>query len=396
MEKDTIVDFLSRAIIWSIYIFALGIFTSKFLIYLGMGFSLIFWLIKFALLRNEYQFNRYGFLLPILLFITSIFISGIGHWNSEILESKFFYSFIFFFILINEIKSFKKLKKTIYFCGISSLIASFYGLYQHYYLGMRRINSFSFPLSWGNFAAVILLFVIIYLFWGNVSRYQKIFLIFFGLILTLNIIFTQARGAWVGLLVALIVLGGLKGKKFLLISIIALLLIFSLLPDTYTDRFISSFNIEYNLKTNRSNSVRIALWQTSLKMLRDNPINGVGYDNYKDAYLDNYTIEGVRAFDHAHNNLLNFSAELGLLGLFSFIYLMYIILKKLIIYYISENKVNFKLFHFGSIFLFIIYHVQGLTQYNFGDTETLHFFFFVIALNVILHNNLAGDELNEN
>lgn len=131
-------------------------------------------------------------------------------------------------------------------------------------------------------------------------------------------------------------------------------------------------------------------------MLKDNPINGVGYDNYRDAYLKQYKVKGVRAFGHAHNNLLNFAAEMGILGLSSFIYLMYIILKKLIIYYKSEEKLELKLFHFGSIFLFVIYHVQGLTQYNFGDTETLYLFFFVIALNVIIHNNLTGVVFNEN
>lgn len=396
MNKDNVLSIINKAIIISVFIFALGIFTSKFLIYLGMGFSLIFWLIKLLLLRSNYKFNKYGFLAPILLFTASILVSGIGHWNSEILESKFFYSFIFFFIVINEINSFKEIKRIIHLIILSSLVASFYGLYQHYYLGMGRINSFSFSLSWGNFTAVLSIFILIYIIWSNASKKIKILLCLFEFVLLFNLIFTQSRGAWLGFLAALVILGLLKEKKFLFISLIIILVIFMFLPNNYTNRFMSSFDIEYNLKTNKSNSIRIALWHTSLKMLKDNPINGVGYDNYKDSYIDKYKIEGVRPFDHAHNNIFNFAAELGLFGLFSFIYLMYIILKKLIVYYKSETRINLKLFHLSSIFLFIIYHVQGLTQYNFGDTETLHFFFFMIALNVVMYNNQTGVELNEN
>ncbi len=396
MNKDRMVVIVSKAIIWSIYIFALGIFTSKFLIYLGMGFSLIFWLVKIGILRKDYKFIKTEYLIPILLFSASIFISGIGNWNNEILENKFFYSFIFFFIIINEISSYKELKKILCTMIFSAVIASFYGLYQHFYLNMRRVESFSFSLSWGNFTAVLSIFILIYIIWSDVSKKIKILLGLFELVLLVNLIFTQSRGAWLGFLTALVILGFLKGKKFLFISLIIILVIFMFLPNNYTSRFMSSFDIEYDLKTNRSNSVRIALWHTSLEMLKDNPINGVGYDNYRDAYLKQYKVKGVRAFGHAHNNLLNFAAEMGILGLSSFIYLMYIILKKLIIYYKSEEKLELKLFHFGSIFLFVIYHVQGLTQYNFGDTETLYLFFFVIALNVIIHNNLTGVVFNEN
>ncbi|KXS45654.1 MAG: hypothetical protein AWL62_2959, partial [Halanaerobium sp. T82-1] len=64
MNKDRMVVIISKAIIWSIYIFTLGIFTSKFLIYLGMGFSLIFWLVKIGILRKDYKFIKTEYLIP--------------------------------------------------------------------------------------------------------------------------------------------------------------------------------------------------------------------------------------------------------------------------------------------------------------------------------------------
>ena len=128
--------------------------------------------------------------------------------------------------IINEIKSFKEIKNIVKFILFSSVVASIYGLYQHYFLNMRRVKGFSFSLSWGNFTAVLILFTIIYLIWGDLSKKANIFLSVLGLIYILNLIFTESRGAWLGFLVALVILGLLRGRKFLLISLIIVLFIF--------------------------------------------------------------------------------------------------------------------------------------------------------------------------
>lgn len=386
MSKDKIIDFFSKGIIWSFYIFALGIFTSKFLIYLGMGLSLIFWLIKLAFLRNDYNFIKTEYLIPISLFSASIIISGIGNWNNEILESKFFYSFIFFFIVVNEIKDKKTIVNLCKIMLFSATIAALYSLYQKIFLGMNRVIGFTSSLAFGNFMAVLVAFLSVYLIWGDLKKNQKILFVILDLLFLFSLIFTKTRGAWLGFLVAIFTLGLLKGKKILLISIIVLLIIFISLPSVYTERFISSFNIEYNLKTNRSNATRIGLWTSAVKMFLDNPINGVGYDQYKNAYINNYKIKGIPPFSHSHNNLLNFAAELGIIGLFSFLYLMFVVLKNLIRNYREVKDINYKLFYLGGILTFIIYNVQGLTQYNFGDTEPLHFFWFFIAITFLVSN----------
>ncbi|PUU87352.1 MULTISPECIES: O-antigen ligase family protein [Halanaerobium] len=386
MNKDRMVVIISKAIIWSIYIFTLGIFTSKFLIYLGMGFSLIFWLVKIGILRKDYKFIKTEYLIPILLFSASIFISGIGNWNNEILQSKFFYSFIFFFIVVNEIKEKKIIINLFKLMLFSATIAALYGLYQKIFLGINRVTGFTSSLAFGNFMAVLVAFLSVYLIWGNLKKNQKLLFFVLDLLFLFNLIFTKTRGAWLGFLAAVFILGLLKGKKILLVSIIILLIIFISLPNVYTERFISSFNIEYDLKTNRSNTTRIGLWTSAVKMFMNNPINGVGYDQFKQAYINNYKIKGISPFSHSHNNLLNFAAELGIIGLLSFLYLMFIVLKRLIIDYKYAININYKLFYLSSILVFVIYNVQGLTQYNFGDTEPLHLFWFFIAITFIISN----------
>ncbi|OEG62738.1 MAG: hypothetical protein BHK79_06365 [Halanaerobium sp. MDAL1] len=351
-----------------------------------MGFSLIFWLVKIGILRKDYKFIKTEYLIPILLFSASIFISGIGNWNNEILQSKFFYSFIFFFIVVNEIKEKKIIINLFKLMLFSATIAALYGLYQKIFLGINRVTGFTSSLAFGNFMAVLVAFLSVYLIWGNLKKNQKLLFFVLDLLFLFNLIFTKTRGAWLGFLAAVFILGLLKGKKILLVSIIILLIIFISLPNVYTERFISSFNIEYDLKTNRSNTTRIGLWTSAVKMFMNNPINGVGYDQFKQAYINNYKIKGISPFSHSHNNLLNFAAELGIIGLLSFLYLMFIVLKRLIIDYKYAININYKLFYLSSILVFVIYNVQGLTQYNFGDTEPLHLFWFFIAITFIISN----------
>lgn len=383
---------IDKTIISSIYIFALGIFTSKFLVSLGMGLSILFWIYKLIKNKKDYDFYSGDFLYPILFFASAFLLSGIGHWNNEILDNKNYFSFLFFFVVINEVKNLDEFKTILKFLLFSAFVASVYGLYQYFYLGVHRISSFSFVLSHANLMAAFLMFLIVYIIWGKLQRKYKYILFLISLLVFLNVLFTKSRGAWLAFIASIFVLGIIKDKRIGIAFLVALILIFAFLPAGYSNRLISSFDINYDLEENFSNSARLGLWISSLKMLRDNPINGVGYRNFKEAYRDNYKLEGLHAFSHAHNNIFHYAAVMGGFGLITFIYLSFFILKKFIFYYKNTELVNFKLFYLGSILAFVVYHVQGMTQHNFYHTTPLHFYWFFIALTIVLYklspNNL--------
>ncbi|MBE2198162.1 MAG: O-antigen ligase family protein [Anaerolinea sp.] len=65
---------------------------------------------------------------------------------------------------------------------------------------------------------------------------------------------------------------------------------------------------------------RLNLWQSSVNMLRDHPLFGVGLDNFLYAYRGRYILDAAWQepnLNHPHNILLDFATRLGLLGLFS-------------------------------------------------------------------------------
>jgi O-antigen ligase len=70
---------------------------------------------------------------------------------------------------------------------------------------------------------------------------------------------------------------------------------------------------------------RLDLWLSSLEMIRDHPLFGVGLDNFVYLYQQFYLREGAAAepsLSHPHNWILNFWLSLGLLGLVAFVWLL--------------------------------------------------------------------------
>lgn len=390
INKNIILEKSDCFIIGSVYLTTFSVFISNAAINAGVILTILFWLVKFSLsnkLITNYKFK--GFLIPMSIFTFSIFLSGVNNWNDEILSNKFMFSFLFFFILINEIKSKKQIKRILSLLLLSSIIASFYGLYQYYFLDYPRIKSFSFSLTFGNLIAVMVMFLTIYIFWGDLNKKNRIILFILNIIFSLNLFFAQSRGAWLAFIAGIFILGLIKSKKLIILFLIILTLLFLFLPPQYINRFKSSFDISYDLDNNRSNSYRIAMWITALNILKDNPIVGLGYDNYRTPLSDHYKVEAIKSkgFIHVHNTFLQFAAELGLFGFFSFLYLIFYTFKKMIIYYQQETATNIKLFHLFSIIMIVIYLVQGLTQYNFGKTEPLSLFWIIIALSILIKKN---------
>jgi len=68
----------------------------------------------------------------------------------------------------------------------------------------------------------------------------------------------------------------------------------------------------------------VSLWKSTLEMIRDHPLFGVGPDNFLYAYRYRYLRPEAwqeSALSHPHNFILDFAARLGLIGLGTFIWI---------------------------------------------------------------------------
>lgn len=124
---------------------------------------------------------------------------------------------------------------------------------------------------------------------------------------------TFSVGAWLATLLATFTVTLLWRKRAALILLVsAAILSVAAMPLLSIERISSHFSI-----TRGTSFIRLHLWQSSLQMIRDHPLLGVGMDNFLYHYRSSYILKEAIAepnLSHPHNIVLNFWLQLGVLG----------------------------------------------------------------------------------
>lgn len=125
---------------------------------------------------------------------------------------------------------------------------------------------------------------------------------------------TYARGACLSIGLVIAIYGLLYNRKVLLgLIILAVILLCS--DATLVDRMTSVFT-----KMDTSSEMRLAFWESTIAMILDHPLLGIGWGSYFMVYPNyDYYMQGEYIkIVHAHNMYLNFMAEIGLFGFVSY------------------------------------------------------------------------------
>jgi putative inorganic carbon (HCO3(-)) transporter len=137
----------------------------------------------------------------------------------------------------------------------------------------------------------------------------------------LALILTFSTGGWLGALAATLVVFGAMGRRRIAIRVGAVSLGLLLLTSGLA---IAGALPERLNPLRQTGGFRLDLWQSSLEMVRDHPLLGIGLDNFAYVYQA-YLREGAVAepnLSHPHNWVLHMWLELGLLGLVAFVWLV--------------------------------------------------------------------------
>ncbi len=140
------------------------------------------------------------------------------------------------------------------------------------------------------------------------------------------LVLSLSRGALVlGLPAAMIAMGLLAGRVWrritvvtLIVGALALFVLLQVPGVAGLPRLGDVFDVRSG-----TGGFRVALWYSSLWMVRDHPILGVGPDNFLYAYRTRYVLPTAWEefnLSHAHNVIFDFSTRLGLLGLGAFVW----------------------------------------------------------------------------
>lgn len=200
--------------------------------------------------------------------------------------------------------------------------------------------------------------------------------------LGVTLLLTLTRSVWIASLACLLVATWLRFPtlKTVLVSGAGILLLVVCLPDSIQKRLASIWDPRHP-----SNAARLEIWKTGMQMVRSNPWVGVGPQRVSEVFFDYHPDEGARQrggffWIHMHNNLLQFAAERGIPCALAWLWL---ILRMGRDHWLGFRRARLpsleKSVRAGGFLSLLALFLAGLFEFNFGDSEVLMVFLFLVT-----------------
>ncbi|OQY25956.1 MAG: hypothetical protein B6I34_01020, partial [Anaerolineaceae bacterium 4572_32.1] len=190
---------------------------------------------------------------------------------------------------------------------------------------------------------------------------------------------TFSRGAlFVGLPAGLLFLLLLRGRRALWPALAALLVIaLALIPFVSAERFAGTFDLSQGTAF-----FRLKLWQSTINMLAEHPLTGVGLDNFLYAYRTRYVLPEASAeldLSHPHNIVLDFWTRLGLGGVLLLLWLLVAFFRQGIGRYCRLPEGNDRALLLGLLAAMVAALAHGLIDHSFFLVDLAFVFVLILA-----------------
>lgn len=279
-----------------------------------LSFLIIWILLKRPSLKNARPLLKPIIFLAFILGLSSVFsfnpFKSIGQLYTYLI-------YILMFFVVSTLSADEK-KEVVRAITLAGMIISFLAIYQcllgfrhvlnylarykmtydfgyDYLLRRRAFFPFVTPNALGGFLIMIVPFVL---------DKKKLHIL---IPVSIAILFTQSIGAFLSLFAGLVLYfylrGGLKGNRFLGVTFMAVIIfVIFILRSQVSREFLQPYS---------SLTKRIEYWKEAIRIIGYEPVLGMGFGNFN-----------MRLSRYAHNLFLQIWAEMGLLGLLTFIWLI--------------------------------------------------------------------------
>ncbi len=239
-----------------------------------------------------------------------------------------------YFLTVELIKTRQWLVRCSTACVLSAVLESLYGIFLYFTgggyssrawldsemftaIGGRAVGSLDNPNMLGEYLILIIPIAFAMLIGRGEGMRRVSAFISIG-ILGSCLILTWSRGAWLGLMLGIVVMMFMWHSRSLwlvIIGVVSLPFVSSVLPQNIISRFTSIGNL-----SDSSTSYRVHIWHATVDMIKDNVWNGIGIgEGAWNRMYPIYTYMGVEAAPHSHNLYLQIWLELGAFGLLIFL-----------------------------------------------------------------------------
>jgi O-antigen ligase len=236
---------------------------------------------------------------------------------------------------------------------------------------------------------LMLVFIALILFFSSKSNLLKCLYLTTVIIYLMTIYFSASRGAILSVAIGIVIFGFFvfisnksiltinKYKKliayFVVITVIMAIFLTLLASDKFLkqDKTLSRF---ISIKTDKSVTARLNTWEMAWNGFKERPILGWGQENFYSIYTVNYipAYEGIVLMDRAHNIILDWMINAGLLGIFA--YLTILGYSFLIVWKAYFKKKCIKNALFATLFTALtVYFIQNLFTFDTINTYLIYF-----------------------
>jgi O-antigen ligase len=342
--------------------------------------ALAAWLCKLACAADDRPLQ-----LPLLFPMTAFFLASILASATAVDPARSFkdlrnvFEPAFFFLLVNHVMGEERatiLSRVL--IAVGTLMAV-YGLAQSIAEGpdFRIHGTMSIYMTFAGILMLIALLALAQLLFTSRSR-ASYGLTLASLLLIASLVMTHTRGAWIGLAAGGALILGFRQKRLLLALPVVAVVIFLASPGAVQQRIRSIIDPQ-----DATAQDRLSMWSSGARILRDHPWTGVGIGGVKRVYAAYKHPNALRDQRvHLHNNFMQVAAERGLIGLGCWLWIWVAFYGQAWLIYrrLEPCASHARALAIGSLASVTGFHVAGLTEYTFGDSEVIMLVYFLMAL----------------
>jgi O-antigen ligase len=298
-----------------------------------------------------------------------------------------------YFLVVNLFNTRAWLERAVIAISIPSVLISLYGIigyattdFQARWLDSsmfsdisnRAVSVFENPNMLATYLVLTIPFVLIGAFNKKLSGKHRAFA-FVGVVVSLAcIILTWSRGAWLGLIAAIIIFSLIVYKhslKYWLAVGLTSPIWSNLIPQNVMSRFMSIGDL-----ADSSTYYRLYTWKGSIKMFSDFWLSGIGVGEAAFSQIyPLYAYVGIESTVHSHNLFLQTAIELGISGLIVFLIIIFLSVQKGFRGLKNTRDPIVKLFIAAALSGLVAALVHGMVDYIWYNYRVFFAFWIVVA-----------------
>jgi O-antigen ligase len=198
-----------------------------------------------------------------------------------------------------------------------------------------------------------------------------------GLVIFLPLYYTYTRSSWLGFLAGFAFMILYTRWKWVFALVPALVLLFLLAPPPLQNRLASVFN-----PWHPNNIERTYMWKAGMRMIYDRPLTGYGDIDLGALYKQYKPAEATELSGHLHNNFVMLGATLGIPGLLAVLglFIRIFIFEWKALRSAPRDEWLLQGAALGCAAAFIGFQINGLFEWNFGDSEIAMLLWLTVGL----------------